>query len=295
MISPLRVMSKSHRLVLRAETADPDRPLTVGVVTPAGHRRDRRAGRQHAGEADRRPPPQASPSGFHDTPPRRSTSPSVQPSPSAAVKPGLTFGGENATNRGFGAPKNGVHSAVSSMSDDEQVKMDAIVVGGGPAGLSAAFHVEGSAPAGPAAGSAARRRSSRSRCGTTVYFGSSAEAIPASKTPNRVQAEPASSGAPADAPPRPGCGRPSSAARPPRRRSAPRRRRSSGRTVPGPVGLGDQPMPLRSAGSAASSAAAPSTASPPDRAGSRPAGRTTRPSPAAAAVAEPANTNGSSR
>ena len=36
-------------------------------------------------------------------------------------------------------------------------------------------------------------RSKRSRCGTTVYFGSRADAWPASKIPNRVQADPASS------------------------------------------------------------------------------------------------------
>ncbi len=50
---------------------------------------------------------------------------------------------------------------------------------------------------GPAAGSARSRR--RSRCGPTVYFGSRAETRPASNTPNRVTAEPASSAAPPSA------------------------------------------------------------------------------------------------
>ena len=43
-------------------------------------------------------------------------------------------------------------------------------------------------------------RSMRSRCGTTVYRGSRAEAWPASKIPKRVQTEPASSAAPETAP-----------------------------------------------------------------------------------------------
>src|SRR3954454_24284199 len=37
------------------------------------------------------------------------------------------------------------------------------------------------------------RAASRSRCGMTVYFGSFALAIPASKTPKRVSSEPAAS------------------------------------------------------------------------------------------------------
>src|SRR4051794_30775532 len=53
-------------------------------------------------------------------------------------------------------------------------------------------------PRGPSAGRWSRgcRVSSRSRCGATVYFGSSADAIPASKTPHRVIAEPTSISAP---------------------------------------------------------------------------------------------------
>src|SRR6185295_8504274 len=41
------------------------------------------------------------------------------------------------------------------------------------------------------------RRSSRSRCGTTTYFGSRAEARPASKMPNRIVSDPATYAAPA--------------------------------------------------------------------------------------------------
>ena len=49
----------------------------------------------------------------------------------------------------------------------------------------------------PACCCSARLRLRRSRCGPTVYFGSRAEARPASKTPNRVSADEATSAAPA--------------------------------------------------------------------------------------------------
>ncbi len=67
----------------------------------------------------------------------------------------------------------------------------------------------------PAACYVSGRPSKRSRCGTTVYFGSRADSCPAWKMPNRVHNEPAINAAPATADPhRPVC-RPISAPRPP--------------------------------------------------------------------------------
>ena len=118
--------------------------------------------------------------------------------------------------------------------------------------------------------------------------------LPASKTPNRVKAEPASSAragqrrhraaAPAERAPRP-----------PRRRSAPWLARISAPGSPGPVGLGRP-------GRAAAPSAARRSARPRRRArrAGAPAGpasgaTASRPSPPAALAAEPTNTNGSSR
>src|SRR5690625_3228968 len=136
-------------------------------------------------------------------------------------------------------------------------------------------------------------RPCRSRCGTTTYFGSRAEAWPASKIPMRVSRDPARNDAPETAAPTRLLPAAKTAPATPATFSA----LAAPRYLPArPVCMGSAVMPMERSisWSAAASSAAPPTAS--RRAGPVwSVGATSRPSPPAAAAADPAKTNGNSR